>query len=335
MSSRARLVAFAALALACVVGAAVAVVAGIAQSDDSAPAASGGRSVLPDAAADGRTVVVFRALKPGKPEGEGQMAVSATAQPAPRTLEAMRCDRSYFAAGKGICLARGSGFAEGYEARVFDDEFEIGAKIPVDGVPSRARVSPDGRYGAVTLFVTGHSYAEAGAFSTQTTLLDLRSGKAIADLEDFEVRRGQRVVTAIDVNFWGVTFVPGDSDRFYATLASGGKTYLIQGSVSRRTARVLHTNVECPSISPDGTRIAYKRCTGSDANPWRLTVLDLATMRETPLAETRSVDDQAEWLDDGRVLYGIGGEVWVVAADGTGKPSRFMAAADSPAVVRQ
>ena len=64
-------------------------------------------------------------------------------------------------------------------------------------------------------------------------------------------------------------------------------------------------------------------------------MLDLATMRETPLAETRSVDDQAEWLDDDRVLYGIDGEVWVVSADGTGKPSRYMAEADSPAVVRQ
>jgi hypothetical protein len=335
VSSRSRVIAFAALALACVAGVAVAVVAGIAQSDDSTPAASGSRTALPDAAADGRSVVVFRALKPGAPEGQGQMAVSAAAQPAPRTLEAMRCDRSYFAAGKGICLARGSGFAEGYEARVFDDRFEIGEKIPVDGVPSRARVSPDGRYGAVTLFVTGHSYAEAGAFSTQTTLLDLRSGKVIANLEDFAVHRGQKLVTAVDVNFWGVTFAPGDSDRFYATLATGGKTYLIEGSVSGRTARVLHTNVECPSISPDGTRIAYKRRTGSDANPWRLTVLDLATMRETLLAEARSVDDQAEWLDDGRVLYGLGGEVWVVHADGTGKPERFMAAADSPAVVRQ
>jgi hypothetical protein len=334
VSSRARVIAFAALALACIAGVAVAVVAGIAQSDDSTPAATGSLSALPDAAASGRSVVVFRALKPGAPEGQGQMAVSAAAQPAPRTLEAMRCDRSYFAAGKGICLARGSGFAAGYEARVFDDRFDIGAKIPVDGVPSRARVSPDGRYGSVTLFVTGHSYTEAGAFSTQTTLLDLRSGEAIADLEDFAVRRGQKLVTAVDVNFWGVTFVPGDSDRFYATLATGGKTYLIEGSVSRREARVLHTNVECPSISPDGTRVAYKRRTGSDANPWRLTVLDLATMRETPLAETRSVDDQAEWLDDGRVLYGLGGEVWVVPADGTGKPERFMAAADSPAVVR-
>ena len=92
-----------------------------------------------------------------------------------RTLASMRCDRSYFAAGAGICLARGGGFAEGYEARVFDSGVPGRREIAVDGVPSRARVSSDGRYGAVTMFVTGHSYADAGAFSTQTTLLDLRA----------------------------------------------------------------------------------------------------------------------------------------------------------------
>lgn len=334
MSGRQRVAAFIVLAALCIAGVAVAVVAGLAQNDETEAGSSAGRQALRDAAAGGRTVVVFRSLKAGRPEGDGQMAVSSATQPAPRTLEAMRCDRSYFAAGRGICLARGSGFADGYEARVFDREFRTGAKVAVDGVPSRARVSSDGRYGSVTMFVSGHSYAAAGTFSTQTTLLDLESGAKLADLENFKVMRGQRLVTAVDVNFWGVTFAPDDSDTFFATMATGGKTYLIKGSVSGRTARVLHANVECPSVSPDGTRIAYKGRTGSDANPWRLTVLDLATMRETPLAETRSVDDQAEWLDDDRVLYGLGGEVWVVPADGTGEPGRFMAEADSPAVVR-
>src|SRR6185437_15593779 len=100
------------------------------------------------------------------------------------------------------------------------------------------------------------------------------------------------------------------------TLATGGRTYLIRGSVSRRQARTIHENVECPSLSPDGTRIAYKKRTDSSSRPWRLTVLDLTTMRETPLAEQRSVDDQAEWLDNGHVLYGVDGAVWETRADG-------------------
>ena len=222
MSSRQRLTAFIVLAALCIAGVAVAVVAGMAKNDETEAGSTGGRQALSDAAARGESVVVFRSLKAGRPEGDGQMAVSSAAQPAPRTLEAMRCDRSYFAAGRGICLARGSGFAQGYQVRLFDREFQPGARIDIDGVPSRARVSSDGRYGAVTMFVTGHSYAAAGTFSTQTTLIDVRRGAKLADLEDFKVMRGQRLVTAVDVNFWGVTFAPGDSDTFYATLATGG-----------------------------------------------------------------------------------------------------------------
>ena len=200
-------------------------------------------------------------------------------------------------------------------------------------MPSRARVSPDGRYGSVTFFVQGHAYAEAGSFSTRTTLIDLQRGEKIAELEQFTVTRAGRQVTAADANFWGVTFAH-DGDRFYATMATGGKTYLIRGSVAASTARVIHENVECPSLSPDGTRLAYKKRVSSGTKPWRLAVLDLRTMRETLLEETRSVDDQVEWLDDNRALYGVDGEIWVVRADGGGQPRRFMAAAESPAVVR-
>jgi Tol biopolymer transport system component len=117
-------------------------------------------------------------------------------------------------------------------------------------------------------------------------------------------------------------------------MATGGKTYLIQGSISERTAHVIHENVECPSLSPDGTRVAYKSRTGSSDRPWRLTVLDLSTMRETRLAERRSVDDQAEWLDDDHVLYAIDGETYEVDADGGGSPRRFAARAESPSVIR-
>ena len=65
-----------------------------------------------------------------------------------------------------------------------------------------------------------------------------------------------------------------------------------------------------------------------------LHVLDLATMRETPLAETRGVDDQAEWLDDDHVLYGYKNAVWSIRADGSGRPQMYLAGALSPTVVR-
>ncbi len=160
----------------------------------------------------------------------------------------------------------------------------------------------------------------------------MRAGKVIADLETFTLSRAGRVVDAADVQYWGVTFAR-DSDRFYATLATGGRTYLIDGRVSTRTAKVIHSNVECPSLSPDGKRIGYMKLVGSKP-AWRFHVLDLATGHETPLAEERPIDDQLEWLDDENVLYGRGDDIWTVPADGTGAPRRFLARADSPAVVR-
>jgi hypothetical protein len=259
--------------------------------------------------------------------------IAPAAQPGKQTLTGLHCDRVHFAGGRGLCLKRGGGFAAGYRAEVFGPNLEVSHALGVTGIPSRARVSPDGRYGAVTLFVTGHAYADPGSFSTQTTLIDMATGAKIADLEQFTVFRASKQVTAVDVNYWGVTFAR-DSDRFYATLATGGKTYLIEGSVSQRRAHVIHENVECPSLSPDGTRIAYKKRTGSASAPWHLTVLDLATMRETSISDARSVDDQVEWLDDAHVLYGVDGAVWEADADGSGEPTRFIARGDSPAVVR-
>ena len=63
-------------------------------------------------------------------------------------------------------------------------------------------------------------------------------------------------------------------------------------------------------------------------------MLDLGSGRSTPLAETRSIDDQVEWLDEGRILYGYQGDLWVVPADGRGRPSLYLHNALSPAVVR-
>jgi hypothetical protein len=333
-SGAARKAIFAALVLVCLGIAAVAIAAGVRGNAGAETASPGADRILAGARADHEPMVLYRTLSGVKAGDAGPIDVAPLGRPADAKHTGLRCNRVYYAAGHGLCLARGGGFAAGYQVRIFGSDLHVTKTIDVTGVPSRARVSADGRYGATTLFVTGHSYAAAGTFSTQATLFDLARGEKLGDLEQFTVYKDDRQVTAVDVNFWGITFDPTNSDTFYATLATSGKTYLLKGSVSERTAKVLHENVECPSISPDGTRIAYKRRTGSSDEPWRLTVLDLATMRETPLAETRSVDDQAEWLDDGHVVYGRAGAVWSVPADGTGQPQRFVAEADSPSVMR-
>jgi dipeptidyl aminopeptidase/acylaminoacyl peptidase len=246
------------------------------------------------------------------------------------TFTGLVCERVYFAAERGLCLIpKQNALGAAVRARVFGRDFQPARAANLDGIASRARVSPSGRYGATTTFVAGHSYQDQG-FSTNTSLIDMAGGKVLTDIEDFRVTRDGKPFKAIDFNFWGVTFAPDDR-HFYATLQSGGKQYLIEGDLRSRTARVIHEGVECPSLSPDGRRVAFKK---RYDNRWRLTVLDLASGQETPLAETRSVDDQVEWLDDGRILYGLQGDIWVVPADGSGTPQVYLADALSPAVVR-
>jgi hypothetical protein len=261
----------------------------------------------------------------------------------PRHPTTLQCDRVYFAAGQGVCLKGGVSGLGGrtYSTHILDAQFQPRFTIALDGLPSRARVSPDGRYAAVTAFVEGDSYNSELGFSTRTKLVDTASGAVLADLEEFVVWRGGERWQAVDFNFWGVTFAR-DGNRFFATLASDGRTYLVEGDISGRTARVLREGVECPSLSPDNTRLAFKKRVGT--NTWELRLLDLATLADTPLpAEKRSIDDQVEWLDDSRLVYahvesfGLPEDavsVWVLPTDGGGPPSLLLRGAYSPAVVR-
>jgi len=246
----------------------------------------------------------------------------------PRALEGdLACARVHFAAGRGLCLSTApSGVS--YEATIFGADLEPVERLSLAGLPSRARVSPNGRYGAMTVFVNGHEYLGAGGFSTRTSIVDMRDGGELGELEEFDVFKAGRRLESPDFNFWGITFA-ADPDRFYATLRTGGRHYLVEGSVSRRRLRVLRDGVECPSLSPDGSRIAFKsRIPGEDL--WRLAVLDVATLADHPVGERRSIDDQPEWLDDGTLVYSDGFDVFTVAADGSGSPRRVLRDATSP-----
>lgn len=222
---------------------------------------------------------------------------------------------------------------------LFDASFEKLHELSLAGAPSRARISPDGELAATTVFVTGHSYAQAG-FSTRTAIVDVRTGRELGELEQFTVRRDEKVIRSVDFNFWGVTFAR-NHDRFYATLGTRGKTYLVEGNLPKAELRIIREGVECPALSPDETRVAFKqRSGGLGPVTWRASVLDLRSLEVTPLAEPRSVDDQIEWLDNEHVLYGLGegrpGEssavtdVWSVRADGTGAARRLVTGAWSP-----
>lgn len=258
-------------------------------------------------------------------------------------LTAPACERSYFGSNTGLCLTinRESPSPRAYAIFV-DRALQPTKQYPLDGLPIRARVSPDNRWAAATVFVTGENYA--GDFTTRTSLFDLEKGTVIDSLESFTTERDGTPYKAVDFNFWGVTFF-ASGDRFLATLGTGGKRLLVEGDITRQHMKVIATDVECPSLSPDGLKIAFKRA-GAVKSSWRLWVKVLATGEEWPItAEDRYIDDQAEWLDNDRVLYGLlYGEgvpenalsIWVsnISRESGFDASVFLRSASSPSVIR-
>jgi hypothetical protein len=282
--------------------------------------------------------LVFRSTALG--QGYGQVAVVPLSAPGgPRAFTPASCERVYATAADAICLSADRGLVTTYKAQLLDTGWAPARDLPLTGLPSRARLSRDGSLVATTTFVFGDSYANPGQFSTRT-VVTRTDGEVVGDIEKFELVVNGKVITAADKNLWGVTFL--DDDRFYATAASGGKTWLVDGSLSQRRVTSVRGDVECPSLSPDRTRIAFKKHGDLPPGKWRLAVYDLRSGQETVLSETRSVDDQVEWLDDATVIYGLprddqtsaSSDVWAARADGTGEPKVLVSDAWSPAVVR-
>jgi len=281
--------------------------------------------------------LVFRSTALG-PDYGYLASVPLTDTTGPRTFSKTDCERVYAANGTGLCLAAERGAITSFHAVVLDAGLREMRRFKLSGAPSRARLSADGRMASWTVFVYGDSYA-GSAFSTRTSILDTRTGTFVGSLEEFAVYRNGARYQSPDLNFWGVTFT-ADDNRFYATMATKAKTYLVEGDLAKHEVRTLWENVECPSLSPDGTRLVYKkRVSSNPSRPWRLHVLELSSMRDTLLAEPTSVDDQAAWLDDSTVVYGLSdsksvSNIWAVPADGSGKPRMIVAGGVSPATIR-
>jgi hypothetical protein len=279
--------------------------------------------------------LLFRNGQPG-PRSDRLAAVSRSDPAGPRSISDLSCVRFSTAAGTGVCLTVERSAIPKIYALVLDRDLKPVRRVSLPGAPSRARVSASGRMVAWTVFTSGDSYTSTN-LSTRTGILDTRTGRVVQSLEDFTLIKDGKKNHDPSLNYWGVTFT-ADDDHFYATVrVRGTTTYLVEGSMSTRTLRTLRENVECPSLSPDGGRLVFKKATGDPAHHWRLTVLDLRTMRETPLAEPASVDDQAAWLDDRTVMYGrVDGstpDIWAVPADGGGAPRLLVRNGFSPAVV--
>lgn len=290
--------------------------------------------------------IVFRSTAPG--DLYGRVSIVGFDDPeGPRDVTPVACDRVDAVPGRASCLHTERGIATTFSASVLDEQWQTLVTWPLPGIPSRTRLSDDGTRVSSTAFVTGHSYATTG-FSTETVIhgLDaLPSGEAndLGNIEEYALLVDGEAIAPVDRNMWGVTFV--DDTTFYATAQSQtlGRTWLVKGDTGSRTLTTVADEVECPSLSPDGSRIAFKRDTveGSGIH-WTPAVYDLATGQVTVLdGEARNIDDQIEWLDDDTILYGMPREdeagvtdVWSLDAGPAAVPQVLIPQAWSPAVIR-
>ncbi|GLY54186.1 hypothetical protein [Lentzea sp. NBRC 102530] len=255
----------------------------------------------------------------------GQSRVEKLAEGGTRTPTELACQRFYAAGGTSVCLKL-SGPGPTYAAEVSRGG-KVVKSIGLPGIPSRAKVSQSGNVVSWTSFVTGDSYSVPGGFSTRTGFYDLRTGETAESLEHFAATVEGAPLTASDTNYWGLT-VGSDDRTFYATLASGGFTWLVKGDLAAKAVTSLRRDAECPSLSPDGTKVAYKKRIGR-LGPWDLAVLDLATGEEKRLPGTAGVDDQATWLNASELAFAAVPKdaklpaVHVAPADGS-QPARVL-----------
>jgi hypothetical protein len=303
------------------------------------PDGTTGVSTASLAAVETHARIVFRNMTPGASYGTVAMVPLDDPHGA-RVDTATPCERVYATSENLICLSSDRGFITTYGAHILDNNLHETQSLPFIGVPSRARLSLDGAYAATTSFTSSDSYASL-SFSTRTYVTAV-GGQTLGNLEDFTLIHDGRSIAPVDRNFWGVTFA-SDDDTFYATVRWSGHTWLVRGSLSQRRMVTLHEDAECPSLSPDGTQIVFKQRGDLPLGKWRLVDYDIASGTVTPLSETRSVDDQVEWLDETHVLYALArsgaqrsiDDVWSVPISGSGKPKLLIPEASSPAVVHQ
>ncbi|GIT79662.1 TolB-like translocation protein; signal peptide [Leifsonia sp. LS1] len=304
------------------------------QARQSAPAAvSTPRPTLPSG-----PLLVFRNTQLG--DDYGLVASVPLSDPrAKRTVTDLPCDRVYATHQNLMCLHTDAGVVTSFGATLYDASGGRLKDWALPGVPSRTRISADSSLVADTSFVTGSSYG-VKAFSTRTDIAQV-NGIDYGSLDQFTLLVNGEKVTADDRNFWGVTF-SDDDNTFFATAASGGHHWLVRGNLRGRSLVAIKDGAECPSLSPDGTKIAYKKNLSTTGTPhWTLAVLDFATGVETQLPISDNVDDQAEWLDDATLLYGLAdpakpgdSNVYSIPIDGQHGPTLFLAHAWSPSVVR-
>lgn len=255
----------------------------------------------------------------------------------------LRCDRVHHSAGTIACLRAVPG--QGLKLDIADRQAAVLGTLNFPNLllASRVRVSKDGALAVMTGFGAGHTYTGTD-FSTRTYMVDVGRRRLLADVSTFKVVEANGLtLPAKRINVWGVTFDPQSSKRFYATVGAGGAVFLAAGDLQAKTLTLVRGDMECPSLSPDGTRVAFKR--RNPAGGWWPAVYELASGREWVMKEARSIDDQIEWLDDATIVYELaeagsndalpGGQtdLFMRAANGSGSSTVLRKNSGSPSVI--
>jgi hypothetical protein len=279
--------------------------------------------------------LIFRTLAP--PEAHGTVALLKLGPArAERQLTTLSCVRLHYAGGRGLCAVQEAvKESPGYAAYIFDRALTRGTRIALPGVVTRIRVAPDGRRGAVTTYFEEETPA-GERLATDTRVVDMRSGRQVADLREFAIDSEGFPAPAPPIDVGSLSF-ERDGDRFFASISTAVERYLVAGSIDHRRMTILRPAMASESLSPDGGHLLVKK---PGANGfWQLAVIDLRTWSERDLQHgKRSVDDQVEWLDNEHVIYhdtdDIGTSLWMLPVDGINGPQVLVKDAYSGAVQR-
>lgn len=279
--------------------------------------------------------VIFRALAPR--ESYGRVALLELRPAAEPLVSSLSCLRLHYAGGRGLCATQRTRAGEIVNVvHLFDRALERRGEVVLDGIPTRLRVAPNGLFGAVTTY-SEEETPEYERLATRTRIIDMQTGRQVADLRDFRLENSNLPAISGPRDFSSVAF-ERDGDRFFATLATDEERYLVAGSLREQRVTALRGGVANEALSPNGDRLAVKRLL-PERGFWQLAVIDLRTWTERDLRQgPRSVDDQVEWLDDDHVMYhDVDGEstaLWALPVDGINGPRVLVKGAYAGAVQR-
>jgi hypothetical protein len=278
--------------------------------------------------------VMFRTLAPAERSGRVAMVPALTPETT-RVFTKLSCARVHYAGGAGICLVEEpQGNQVVHAAYFFDRTLTHGKRLILAGVPTRARISPDGRRAAITVYGEEEMPGGGERLATNTVLVDLSNGSVFARLREFALEGPGQPAADAALDYSSVAFGT-DTDRFFATLSTTSNWYIVSGSLGARRLTIVAEGLASEALSPDGARLAVKRRVG-ERGFWQAMVFDVATKAVEPLRHARSIDDQIEWLDRDHIAYHDATErgtgIWALAIDGRSEPRLLIPDAYSPAV---